>query len=542
MLTESPTAPATRSLPATPSARSVLETRLGVVTVLAVCALFIAGMKGLTFHEPVRGDQSVYAVIAHELLNGRQLYADLWDHKPPALHATFALAELVFGYGPMQVYLLHLLALLVTLWGLYRVGAVLGGPRAGLCAGVVWAFASVFPHWEGYQPNAEGFLDVFLVWGVYFLCRLNQAPAWWRACAFGAMIGMASLYKQVVIAPAGLLAFTYVFGPGREAGSRGRAFLHMLVAGAVGLLIWVGCFAWFWAQGTFGDFYDAVFVYNRYYAGSMHHNLMAARYWGHKSYLIAVALPCLLAPFAGTRLAPAQRNGWAMLSAWAVGCFIGQALPGRWQEHYLEIWMPVYALAVGGLFAGLVWGQFDRPRALRWALLLLAVAPLAIRATQPNQFNSAPWLAYEPGSDEYTYRYSSREAALDLKEMLAPGERLYALGTPGESAPVYFYTQQRPPSGVFYDFPLRAGRPLAHELEVRIVNDLERDPPDLLALASNSFGPAFGPEGSDWGQRLVAWVTPRYVRRGFDPTHRYLLFARRGSALAQRLPEGPTHE
>jgi hypothetical protein len=32
------------------------------------------------------------------MLAGRHLYSDLWDHKPPAIHITFAAGELVAGY------------------------------------------------------------------------------------------------------------------------------------------------------------------------------------------------------------------------------------------------------------------------------------------------------------------------------------------------------------------------------------------------------------------------------------------------------------
>ena len=45
--------------PATGNTDRILDTRLGICTVLAVCFLFIAGMKGLTYHEPVRGDQAI---------------------------------------------------------------------------------------------------------------------------------------------------------------------------------------------------------------------------------------------------------------------------------------------------------------------------------------------------------------------------------------------------------------------------------------------------------------------------------------------------
>jgi Dolichyl-phosphate-mannose-protein mannosyltransferase len=526
--------------PATRTRNRILDKRLGICAGLVVCILFIAGMKGLTYHEPIKGDPAVYAVIGHELLNGRRLYADLWDHKPPAIHATFALAELVVGFGPQQLYLLNIAALTITLIGLYRAGSLLGGTRAGVCAAIVWALGSIFPHWQGYQPNTELFVNTFLVWGFYFVCRLNSAPRWSLALAFGAAIGIASLYKQIVIAPAALLGLAYIFRSGSEMKDRWPALRYMLVAGGVSMAVWVGCVVWCWSQGTLADFYDAVFVYNRHYLGSPIRNLLQARHFEHKSYLLAVAIPCLLVPFAGPRLDRTQRDGWFFLAAWTAGCFIAHGLTGRWQEYYLEIWMPIYALAAGAMFAGLSSGQIERPRAWRWALLAMVLGPLAIRCVQRNQFDSPPWLVYEPGSQEYRFRHSSREAGLAINQMLLPGERMYALGTPGESAPLYFYTHQSPPSGVIFDFPLRPSKPkpLAVRLEDRIVRDLDRDPPDLIVSSAVSFMAVSDGKPAEWGQRLKDWVSPRYSSCGSDPTKRFLLFARRGSALERRLAQG----
>ena len=119
----------------------MVEKRVGIIAVLSLCALFLAGMRWSTSRQPVLGDQGTYAVIGHELLNGRHLYADLWDHKPPGIHLTYAAAELITGYGPQQLYLLEMAALLLVLLGLYRAGTLLGGPRAGLCAGLLWRSA-----------------------------------------------------------------------------------------------------------------------------------------------------------------------------------------------------------------------------------------------------------------------------------------------------------------------------------------------------------------------------------------------------------------
>jgi hypothetical protein len=156
---------------------------------------------------------------------------------------------------------------------------------------------------------------------------------------------------------------------------------------------------------------------------------------------------------------------------------------------------------------------------------------------RPNQYGAAPWRTYETGSDEYVFRYSAREAALALNSMLLPGERMYALGTPGQSGPLYFYTRQRPPSGVYWDFPLRPGRNLDVKLEDRILRDLDRDPPELIVSSSTSFLGTVNGKPVNWGQRLRDWVRPRYSPCGPDITKKYLLYARRGSAIERRLAE-----
>ena len=238
-------------------------------------------------------------MIGHELLKGRQLYADLWDHKPPAIHATYALAELVTGYGPQQLYLLHMAALTITLIGLYQAGTLLGGSRAGLCTAVVWAIGSIFPHWEGYNPNTEVFLNALLVWGFYFLCRLNSTPRWSLAWAFGAAIGIASLYKQVVIAPAALLGLAYILGSGPEmrdrwlamrAHARGSRSEHRVVGRAAS----PGFGAREpWRTSMMPSSSTTVITSAACSAQSGGGSRIR-----HKSYLLAVVIPCLLVPLA----------------------------------------------------------------------------------------------------------------------------------------------------------------------------------------------------------------------------------------------------
>ena len=87
--------------------------------VLASFALLLCVQRLHTYNEPLERDLSTYAVIADSLLDGRALYSDLWDHKPPAIHLTYAAAQMIAGYGPASVYLLWVTAATATLLGVY---------------------------------------------------------------------------------------------------------------------------------------------------------------------------------------------------------------------------------------------------------------------------------------------------------------------------------------------------------------------------------------------------------------------------------------
>jgi len=78
------------------------------LTILISLGLLIALARFHTYDEPFERDLMTYAVMAHEMLAGRELYSDLWDIKPPGIYLTYAAAELIAGYGPSSIYLLYI--------------------------------------------------------------------------------------------------------------------------------------------------------------------------------------------------------------------------------------------------------------------------------------------------------------------------------------------------------------------------------------------------------------------------------------------------
>src|SRR5437868_3987206 len=144
---------------------------LPAAALIGLCAV-IFSMRLHTYEEPLERDLTTYAVIAHEMLNGKNLYSDLWDHKPPAIHATYAAAEWIAGYGRDSIFLMNAAAAIATLIACYFAGATGGrGPLAGLIAAGFWTLASGELSIEGNQPNTEVFLNALLTTAFFVFAR-----------------------------------------------------------------------------------------------------------------------------------------------------------------------------------------------------------------------------------------------------------------------------------------------------------------------------------------------------------------------------------
>ena len=158
-------------------------------------------MRFHTYDEPIQCDITLYSSYAHELLNGRFLYSDLWEQKPPAVFLTWALGEWVTGYGKGCVFFLNVLASILTLLGVYRAGTFLGGQKStGLFAAFLWVIISGDIGLEANQPNMEVFINAVIVWLFnLLLLETHQKLNPKLTSAIGSLAAILSLYKQYFI-------------------------------------------------------------------------------------------------------------------------------------------------------------------------------------------------------------------------------------------------------------------------------------------------------------------------------------------------------
>jgi hypothetical protein len=515
-------------------AKDKLGRTLSIAAIAGLCGL-IFFVRLHTYGEPLERDLTTYAVIAHEMLGGKTLYTDLWDHKPPAIYVTYAGAELIAGYGRDSIFLLNISAGFATLLACYFAGSAGGGGRlGGLMAATLWALASGDLALEGNQPNTEVFLNAFLTSGFAILMRAENRNIGLRAALLtGLSFAVASLYKHVAVVEAALLAVAYLAWP--AAGSRKKALGNVVVIAVVGVLAWGLVFSYFAAQGRGKAFTEAVFTYNAYYSGSIWQNLSNILSWPRLSAdALAAMLPLAILSLAGTILGLifGPRRPWIFLLTFVIATHIAVLLPGRSFPHYYQLWLPPLAVGCGWSVSFL---KRILPAAFSRLAYLVGVATCTILLMLELSYYGLPaeiWSVKKYGQ----IFLETERVARQIDHLLPPGATFYEWGN--ESG-FYFSSGHRPPSGVFLAEPMLDG-PLAVKLSRRLIDDLERVKPDLIVVDSLTL--AQTPRGHlvlDWFEQNYDPFsrTDRFsVHVGRAPhlmlaQDQFVLFSRKGSKL-----------
>jgi 4-amino-4-deoxy-L-arabinose transferase-like glycosyltransferase len=473
-----------------------------------------------TYNEPLERDLTTYAVIAHEMLEGKALYSEMWDHKPPAIHVTYAAAELIAGYGRNSIFLMNIAAALVTLVACYVAGSAAGGgPLGGLIAAGLWALASGDLTIEGNQPNTEVFLNAFLTTAFAIFVRTQKTVLGLRrALLAGVLFAIASLYKQVAVVPVFLLACTHIaLAP---TALRKQALSDVARIGAIGALAWAFVFGYFAVHDRSDAFIDAAFKYNQFYAGSTLHNLSL---WHRIPPLAphALLLGLLVGAITLTGLVLGMiygpRRPWALLLAVLVGTHIAVLLPGQFFPHYYQLWLPPLVIGVGWTI-----GILKRILPVHFHWVSYATAATAIVGLGLLEFQY-----YQTSPENWSIRKYGRvfvetdRLALTLNKLLKKNESFYEWGS--ESG-LYYATKHEPPSGIMFTDPMLLG-PLKKELLQRLSDDLQRVKPDLIILEKQTV------RRTAPSHPFLVWVKENY--HAISQQHGFLLLARKDSKLDQ---------
>lgn len=492
-------------------------------------ALLIALARFYTYTEPLEMDAAKHAAVANELHAGSALYADVWDHEPPAIHATYFIAQGLFGYGMLHVYVLGLFAAVGTMLGVFVASSCTGaGALAGVWGAAFWALLCSDLYLQANQPNAEAFVNLCLVWAFALLLRLSgDRVELGRTVLIGGFLVLATLYKQVALVAVTLLLAAHVWSPRGGSAGRRRALGQVAVIGGVGIMTWLGVFLHFAQTARLDDFWNAVFVFNGHYGGNPITNLFVGFSPTHLfPPQMYPTLPLVVVGLLGAvrSASPTSRRA-LLLAAYAAGSFVAVDLPGGFFGRYYQLWLPVVVIA--GAWGLSALRPRTEPANSRWLSMTGPIVALLLLLTQ------LPYYSYPP--EEWSVRKFGRrlvydaEVARRVDDLLLADETFYVWG---HEAELYYYSGRRPPTPEFRSADLLAG-PLEDRRVNRVLASLAHEHPELVLVSRMD---AFPVE-----HRLPHWLLEHYVEipdglgEDLQPA-RFRVFYLRGGRLETERP------
>jgi len=509
-------------------------------------------------HEPLEADIVTYAAMGHEMAEGKHLYTDVWDVKPPGLYATYEVGELLAGYGEREVFVLGLATALLTLLAVYAAGAALGR-GAGLLAALCWTVVCGTLVVQANQPNSEVFINAACAWAFALMARHPaDRPGWARAAAVGLALGVGSTYKPVVVFVAFFLAAGHVWIPPRGL-TRRQAFAEVAVIGASAAAVWAAVFAYAAASGQMAIYWTTNVMANRHRGGGLLFNLYRYIREGKilpRALFFVVPMLLFIGFAAVRRLRQGQSREWLLFCALAAGVHLMIfSQGGAFHPHSYQMWLPALAIGFGWATATLSGDAALATAGPQWRRLgpALAVASMAVVLFHevPNYFRPATeWARLKYGDDTVGAPPFARAVA----GLLRPSETLFEYGN---GASFYFYGKLRPTTPTLWSSHLLPETPLGRELTEVTLSRLKQRPPDLFVvdrswterpqpppakpgLAVRLLAPPTEPELA-WTQSPVyLWALENY--RPWTPdghlavqSPHYQLLVRRGSDLERRL-------
>ncbi len=473
-----------------------------------IILLLLAGLICLsrlrTYSEPVEWDIGTYAVIAHELNRGEKLYLDVWDMKPPAIFATYQVAEWLAGYGFGQIYLLGTFAAIVTMLGIYVAGSVFGS-SAGLFAAACFAIMQSDMGLEANRPNTEAFINACTAWAFAMLLQVPaDRAAIGRAIVIGALIAVGSLYKHVAVA---------IFVPVLIVDAVFRARVAMMRIAVLMLsfaVAWLLVATYFAATGRANIFWTTAFVFPIHYAQNAAGDLPGVLARSVSKHLLTF-LPCLALTIIGIGLAIRERRSairdWCLLLSLIAGTLLAIALPRQYFAHYFHLLLVPLTIGAGWGFVSLL--EAVPRRWLGYGAGGVVIASLIYQQMPAYLLPASQWAVRQHGE---IFAEWLQPVAVELDSMLGPDETFYQWA---DEPWLYFATGRRPPGAALWRMHTVDG-PVADWLTQRTLEELKRTRPKIIVVWDGSAGPESHP--------IARWIADNYTPQ-HGAMHRYpLLF------------------
>lgn len=355
---------------------------------LALAVAHVALARATWRDIPIQTDVGIWSYIGARLVDGRSLYTDLWDSKPPGIYWLFAACARLGGPANDRPALwldaAVSLALLAVTWRLARRFASAAPAAMAVLAASFVCCHRVLADWG---CNVEKFVALFEALALLSALRAiekRSAAAWLRA---GLFAGLAGCFKQTAILfPIASIIFLVAAPPAGPRPARLRAIAALALGAAI---VWLPVLAWLYHRGELAGFWKLAVRYDlqRATPGSEASRITSPDHWLDLARQLRLACILLLPALCGAIIvlrrrpsaAPAPPAGIGLLLTLAAIESLTFALAPYGYGHYLLQLIPAASALAAVAFQ---FAFFDAPpphpraRLLAAAALVVAAIPL----------------------------------------------------------------------------------------------------------------------------------------------------------------------
>jgi hypothetical protein len=448
-------------------------------------------------------------MIGQSLLEGKQLYRDLWDNKPPGIFYLYAVIAKVFGRVMWSTAVVEILLLFVISYFIFRFTERYAGSAAAAIAVAVHASWHVQAGYV-FMAQPETFQLLFFFLSYFLVARKGRWPNL-RVFSGGLSLGMAFWLKYNAIAFLPFLALVpYLDTSALDREPRRAALVlpwrkwlakaAVLTAGLATAV--VGLLAWFWLAGAWPAMREIQFeVMPRYVAMAVQQNphywtvvTIVTNYWVGQ-WTEAATLAALLIAW---RFHDLKRFAPIFLAAAAA--YASTAMQVRFHNYYFQTCFPFFAIVWGYLCAKIFEGFRAAARSLvqrGWRLATVLVwvvfanlvywplpaeaSSLAVeyRLLMDWRRDRHAFYAQYPWQLRIEHLRDQLGVIHYLTENSVPGDGVYVWSA---NALIYFLSDRRPPTRFVSNLGLvSVWTPDAWREE--LVGDLKKSPPRFIVVA-----------------------------------------------------------
>lgn len=477
-----------RKEPSQPRDQMTTRSVLWIAGVVLLVLIFAATIRLRLLEIPLERDEGEYAYVGQLILQGIPPYRLAYTMKLPGTSAAYAAIMAVFGQTIAGIHMGVLIINSATILLVFLLGRHLLDSRGGALACASYAILSLSPSVLGTAGHATHFVVLPALAGLLLLLIGLVSGSLWMFIGSGLLVGLAALMKQPgVFFVAFALAYVVWHDRRVHAGpwTRSAARAALLALGAavpfsvMGLvLFWTGAFDkfWFWTV-SYGHAY-----------GSQHSLRQAiGRFRENVPGVLNNSWPLWALGAIGLALVWREKNparNAAFLAGLSLCSFLAVCPGFFFRPHYFIVLLPAIALlsAVTVSSGTSLLSKTSAPRAVKHVPLLLFLAALSysVWAQWEFLFQMSPRVAARS-----TYHNNPFPESIEIGRYIRShsnaNDRIAVFGSEPQ---IYFLSGRRSATGYIYTYPLMEAQPYARQMQLEMIDEIERASPQVLVAVS----------------------------------------------------------